>query len=203
MSNYELKAHARAEQGKGASRRLRRENMIPAIIYGGEGEPASIKLGQNIVQAALQDEGYYSQLINLNVDGQSEQVILRDMQRHPYKNIIQHMDFLRVQAGQEIQIHAPIHFINEEQCAGVKAGGTISHLEVEIHVSCLPKNLPEFIEIDVTNLGMGESLHISEIKLPEGVVSVDLAHGEDHDRALVSVIKLRGSSAEATEEGEE
>ena len=202
-TNFTLTAKARTDEGKGASRRLRRlANELPAIIYGGEKAPQSISLVQKDLAKALEDEAFYSHIINLDVDGKVEAVILRDLQRHPSKITILHADFQRVDATHAITMRVPLHFINQEKCVGVKTeGGVILHSASEVEVRCLPKDLPEFIEVDMTDIHVGTILHLSSLKLPAGVESVELAHGAEHDQAIVSVMPPRGAGA--AEEGEE
>ena len=201
--SFVVDAEPRTDLGKGASRRLRRANQVPAVVYGAGKEPASIMMKHNEVIKSLDHEAFYSHILTLNVGGMSEQVILRDIQRHPHRQLIIHMDFMRVQSDHAIQMNVPLHFMNEENCVGVKqGGGIIGHLETELLIECLPADLPEYLEVDVSDLELGASLHISDIKLPEGVTSVDLAHGEDHDRALVSVHASRASKTDDEEEAD-
>ena len=203
-SQYILTAEPRSEQGKGASRRLRRTGKVPAIVYGAGKAPTSICLPHNQVDRYLQDEGFYSQLISLELEGNSEKVVLRDIQRHPAKPVILHMDLLRVNADEIMQMHTPLHFINEEDSVGVKLGGQISHLLTEVEISCLPGNLLEYIEVDVSGLDVGESLHLSDLTVPEGVQIVELMHGEDHDQAIVTVHKARADASDDEDgDGEE
>ncbi|MEM7378729.1 MAG: 50S ribosomal protein L25/general stress protein Ctc [Pseudomonadota bacterium] len=191
--DFTLSAEVRSDTGKGASRRLRRDNKVPAILYGGVGEPVMLSLKANEVTRNLQEEAFYSHVLTLDVDGKSEQAILRDIQRHPSKSIILHMDFLRVVANQAITVQVPLHFINEDTCVGVKmGGGLISHTMTELEVTCLPKDLPEYIEVDLADVDVGQSVHISDIKLPSGVTSVALAHGEEHDLAVAAVNARKG-----------
>lgn len=203
-STFTLAAKARTDAGKGASRRLRRlAGELPGIVYGGTKAPQNISLIQKDLAKALEDEAFYSHVITLTVDGASEQVILRDLQRHPSKPVILHADFQRVDATHTIHVRVPLHFINQEKCVGVRlGGGVISHSQSEIEVRCLPQNLPEFIEVDMAEVAVGTILHISDLKLPKGVESVELAHGAEHDQAVVSVTLPRGASGEeaATEE---
>jgi len=195
MSNaFELNATVRADLGKGASRRLRRlAEMVPAIIYG-EGIPAvNISIPHKDIQKALTNEAFYSHIITLHVDGKPEQVVIKALQRHPAKPRIMHADFQRVSADRAIVVAVPLHFINEDKCKGVKiGGGSIIKALNELQISCLPQDLPEFIEVDLSDLGLGEAIHISQIKLPKGVSSVDLAHGHDSDNSVVSVLAPRG-----------
>mgnify|MGYP001133348136 CR=1 FL=1 len=203
--SFKLDATSRSDLGKGASRRLRRANSVPAVVYGGVGEAQSITLAHNEMEKSLEHEAFYSHILDLVIDGgKPQQVILRDVQRHPFKRLILHVDFLRVQADQEIQVQVPLHFLNEEECIGVKQdGGAISHVMTEILISCLPRHLPEYIEVDLANLGLGDALHVSDIQFPEGVVSVDLAHGEEHDLPVANVHHTRAGSVESDDADED
>jgi large subunit ribosomal protein L25 len=196
MSAFNLAAQIRTDKGKGASRRLRHANMVPAIIYGGEEEPASIAIESRHVNKAQQSEEFYSKLLTLTVDGKDVEVVLKAMQRHPATTAVMHMDFMRVDATHKLHKPVPIHFVNEDKNAAIKAGGIITHLANDIDVSCLPADLPAFIEVDVADLEVGHSLHISDVKLPAGVSSVELAKGDDHDHALCSIQKAKGSASE-------
>ena len=202
MSSISLDAQPRSDFGKGASRRLRKEELIPAIVYGGGADPVAVTVEQRVIKKHLNDDAFYSAVLNLNVDGKKNKVILRDLQHHPYKSIIMHIDFQRVRSDQEIHVRVPLHFVGEEACVGVKAGGALSKIDVEMEVACLPGDLPEFIDVDVTNLELGSSLHLSDVTLPENVRSVALSHGEDHDRAIVSVHATRAAVETDEEEGE-
>ena len=208
MSNQDfiLNASAREVSGKGASRRLRREQgLLPAIVYGDDKAPQSITLEHKEIIKQLENEAFYSHIITLKVDGNDEQVILKDLQRHPAKSIILHADFLRVSATNKITVSVPLHFINEESSKGVKVGGGIvNHIMTQIEVSCLPANLPEFIEVDLADVEAGQTLHISDLQLPSGVTSVALSHGADHDLSVVAINKPKGSDeAESEAEGED
>ncbi|CAO1664876.1 MULTISPECIES: 50S ribosomal protein L25/general stress protein Ctc [Salinicola] len=189
MSHYTLTANVRKELGKGASRRLRRKNeQVAAIIYGGSAEPQPITIDKPAFYKAIEDEAFFSSIIDISVDGKSEQVVIRDLQRHPYKALVTHADFMRVDATHELTLNVPLHFLNEEACKGVKDEGGVLHvLNNDVQISCLPSKLPEYIEVDVANLGLGETIHLSDIKLPEGVTLVELTHGEEHDAGVVSV----------------
>jgi large subunit ribosomal protein L25 len=204
MSNeFELHAEVRTDLGKGASRRLRRlAELVPAVIYGAGKDPVSISITHKDIQKALVNEAFYSHIITLTLGKKKEQVVLKDLQRHPAKPRIMHADFQRVSADQAITISVPLHFINEEKCKGVKTGGgSLIKAMTELSISCLPKDLPEFIEVDVLELAVGDALHISQITLPKGVTSVDLIHGHDADNSVVSVLAPRGGSdAEGEEE---
>ena len=193
-----LHAKGREDTGKGASRRLRRlASEIPAIVYGGKKDPSQVSLSHKDVMKALENEAFFSQIIALDVDGSSEDVVLKDVQRHPAKNLILHMDFLRVSKNTALQTRAPLHFINEDICAGVKlGGGIIAHSMTELAIPCLPADLPEYIEVDMTDVELGQTLHISDITLPKGVESVALSHGPDHDLPVATINKPKAASAE-------
>lgn len=198
---FNLDASVRTDLGKGASRRLRREDKLPGIIYGGEEAPVSITLAHNKVFQASEFEAFYSHVLTLNVDGKAVEVLVKDMQRHPYKPKITHIDFQRVIAGQAVHTNVPVHFINEEKSAAVKAGGVAEHHLTEIEVTCQPKDLPEFIEVDMAGIEMGQTLHLSDLTLPAGVSSVELAKNDEaHDLAVVTVKPAKGAAAEDSEE---
>ncbi|MEE4378473.1 MAG: 50S ribosomal protein L25/general stress protein Ctc [Candidatus Competibacteraceae bacterium] len=198
---FELTAETRDDRGKGASRRLRRQGRIPAIIYGGGQPPEAITLNHQQVLRQLANEAFYSHILQVNVGSRTEQVILRDLQRHPFKPTLLHMDLFRVTADQKLRVHVPLHFINEQTSVGVKLqGGIVSHLRIEVEVSCLPKALPEFIEVDLAQMEVGDSIHLSELQLPPGVELVELAAGTEHDGPIVSIQGQRSGSEE--EEGE-
>jgi len=206
MSDIKLNASVRSDEGKGASRRLRRlEGRVPGIVYGGKAEPQSVSVLQKDLLKALENEAFFSSVLSLDVDGKAEQVILRDLQRHPAKPVLLHVDFQRVSADTKVHMKVPLHFLNEDTCKGVKAGGIVSHTLTELEISAPASKLPEFIEVDLASLEMDGILHISDLKLPAGVESVDLSHGTDHDLVVASVHKPRGAiEAEAAEgEGEE
>ncbi|MGB3916138.1 50S ribosomal protein L25/general stress protein Ctc [Thiothrix litoralis] len=185
---YVLQAQTRELQGKGASRRLRHTGMVPAVIYGAGKEARSIMLRHNEMIRNLQEEAFYSQIITVDFGDHKEKVILRDLQRHPAKPIIMHADLLRISDDQEIRVHVVLHFLNEDSAKGVKEqGGVVNHSMSEVEVSCLPKDLPEFIEVDMSNVEKGQVLHLSDLKLPEGVSLPQLALGEDHDNAIATI----------------
>jgi len=200
-----LEAKSRTDVGKGASRRLRRlENEIPAIIYGAGKDPASITLSHDAIFHALENEAFFSSIIDINLDGAKESVVLKDLQRHPARPIIMHADFLRVRADVELTVNVPLHFMNEESCPGVKLeNGQVSHMINDLEVTCLPKDLPEYIEVDVGEMHVGDTLHLSDLKLPEGVSSVELSHGEENDLAVASVQEIREQILEEPEEAAE
>ncbi len=194
-----LHAVARKDVGKGASRRLRHADKVPGIIYGGEEAPVQITMEARQVRKVLEAEAFYSQIINLEVDGASQQVILKDLQRHPAKEHAMHMDFLRVDASQAITTHVPLHFINEEACVGVKlGGGIIAHTRVEVEIKCLPADLPEFIEVDMAEVELGGHVHMSDLTLPKGVELV--IHGQDQDIASVQATRGSQEDSEAADE---
>ncbi|MDG2272666.1 MAG: 50S ribosomal protein L25/general stress protein Ctc [Halioglobus sp.] len=207
---FELHAEARSDLGKGASRRLRRlADLIPAIIYGGEKDPQPLSLIRKDLEKALENEAFYSHVITVNIGKGKEKAIIKDMQRHPAKNNITHMDFLRVDDKVALKLHVPIHFLNETTCFGVKTqGGMIQHQATDIEVLCLPADIPTFIEVDMLEVETGQIIHLSDINLPAGVTSVALALGEDHDLAVASVMAPKGGDdsddlddAPADEEG--
>jgi len=181
---FTLDAETRTDLGKGSSRRLRHANKVPAILYGEGKKPVSLTLEHKNVYRAQQEEAFYSHILTLNVDGKAVKCLIKDMQRHPFKDLVMHMDFLRISAKSTIHMNVPIHFINEENVA--KLGATVAHHVLEIAISCLPKDLPEFIEVDLTDMELGQTLHLSDVKLPKGVTSDELAKGESHDQAVAS-----------------
>lgn len=203
MVDFTLKAIARDDLGKGASRRLRRANQqVPAVVYGGEKGAQSISVEKTAFYKAIEDESFFSSVIKLMIDGKEEQVVVRDLQRHPYKPLLTHADFMRVDATHEITMNVPLHVVNEEKCVGIKdQGGELHVLANEVAISCLPKDLPDFLEIDISNVELGTTLHLSDLTLPAGVTSVDLSHGEEHDNAILSITKVKVRSDDE-EEGE-
>jgi len=204
MANYELNAEVREVKGKGASRRLRREEgQTPAIVYGGDKEPTQVTLAHKDVIKAFEDEGFFSHVVKLNIGGTAENVLIKDVQRHAYKPVVMHVDFQRVSATTKVKQHIPLHFINEETCKGVKLqGGKISHNISDVVVVCEAGKLPEFIEVDMADVEVGTTLHLSDLKLAEGVQILELTHGADHDAAVVAVDAPKGAAADEAE-GEE
>lgn len=197
----EIKASKREGQGTGASRRLRRAGSVPGVVYGAGKEAVPVQFDHKALFLQFRHEAFHASILTLDLEGTKEQVLLRDYQLHPVRNTIQHIDFQRVSATEKIHVKVPFHFINEDTAPGVKlAGGLVTHILTEADVSCLPKDLPEFIEVDLANLEVGHSIHLSEIKVPAGVEFVQLAHG--NDSAVVSITKPRGGAAsdEASEE---
>ncbi|HCB44584.1 MAG: 50S ribosomal protein L25 [Pseudomonadales bacterium] len=207
MVDFSLNANARNDLGKGASRRLRRNaDLVPAIVYGGDKAPQNIALEARELKKALENEAFYSHVIKLSIDGKKEDVLLKALQRHPAKPVIMHADFLRVVAGHEVTVHVPLHFINEDSCVGVKkSGGVISHTMTEVEVNCLPKDLPEFIEVDMAGVDLNQIVHLSDLKLPKGVSIPFLAQGPDHDLPVANVHAARVAAADdaPAAEGEE
>lgn len=202
-TEHKITATSRKDEGKGASRRLRHAAQLPAIVYGGDADPQSIQLDQEKTWQASQNEWFYSSILTLEVDGKGEQVLLRDMQRHPYKQQIMHLDFQRIRAGQAIRVSVPLHFLNEDESpAGKAADVVISHEHNEVNISCLPKDLPEYLEIDLSALALGDTVHLSEIKLPEGVEIPELKLGKEHDVAIVVARHGRVEEEPAEEEVE-
>lgn len=199
MSVVTLEAESRKELGKGASRRLRRlENKIPAVIYGGEKTPQTIHLSHHKVAKVLENEAIYSSVFDIKIDGKTEHVILKDLQRHPYKTMILHMDFQRVSPKDILVKQVPLHFINEQASKAVKTGGLVTHSMTQIEVRCQAKNLPEFIEVDMSGMALNDILHLSDIKLPKGVqLTVDLTDGS-HDLPVVSVHRPKAGVSEET-----
>ena len=199
---HKISATSRTDEGKGASRRLRRSGQLPAIIYGANADPASIQLEHEKAYLASKNEWFYSSILTLEVDGTPELVLLRDMQRHPYKQLIMHLDFQRVRAGEAVHVSVPLHFMNADKSpAGKSAGVVITHEMNEIDISCLPKDLPEYIEVDLTEMDAGDTIHLSQVKLPEGVEVPELKFGEDHDVAVV-VARFARVEVEEPAEGE-
>jgi large subunit ribosomal protein L25 len=185
-TSFELVAEFRDDQGKGASRRLRRTGKIPAILYGGKQDARAMALDHARLILMLENERIYSTILSLNVGKEKQAAVIKDLQRHPYKNQVLHVDFQRVLEDEKIRLRIPLHFINEATSVGVKTGGgVVSHLRNDIEVLCLPKDLPEFVEVDVQELGLGQLIHLSELKLPEGVELPELIHG--NDSAVVSI----------------
>ncbi|MGA2778981.1 MAG: 50S ribosomal protein L25/general stress protein Ctc [Steroidobacteraceae bacterium] len=195
-TSFELDAEFRETQGKGASRRMRRDGKVPAILYGGHNEARRLSLNHQKLLILLDNERFYSTILNLKVGEEKQAAILKDVQRHPFKNAILHIDFQRVEDNEKIRISIPLHFKGEAASPGVKSqGGLVSHIRSEVEVSCLPKDLPEFIEVDLSGLSLHESLHLSQLKIPAGVTLVDLAK---EDAAVVTIYAPRAEEPEPT-----
>jgi len=210
-AEFELNAELRTDKGKGASRRLRRNaDLVPAILYGAGKDPLSLSIAHKDLHKACNNEAFFSHIITIKADGKSQEAILKDLQRHPAKDRIMHADFFRVRMDQAITVVVPLHFINEEECVGVKTeGGVVSHNMTSLEISCLPGDLPEYIEVDVLALGLGDSIHMSGIIIPDTLSIPELAHGEDHDQVVVAVHaprrveEVEPTEAAADAEGEE
>lgn len=198
--SFDVLAESRSDKGKGASRRLRRQGLVPAILYGGHREPELLALAHNQVVQYLEREGFYSQILNLKVGETSTQVVLKDLQRHPAKPFILHMDFMRVTQDEKIRMVVPLHFINEERSKGVKAGGNVAHHITEVEVVCLPKDLPEFIPLDLIDMEIGDVLQLSALPLPEGVT---LAYLPDLEEPVIVMHGARAATQAEEEEGPE
>lgn len=199
---FVFNAEPRADEGKGASRRLRRQGKVPAVIYGAGKQPQSIMLEQREILKQLENEAVYSHILDVKLSGGSERVILKDMQRHPFKPIVLHVDLLRVSETAALRVHVPLHFLGEDSAPGVKAGGMVNHNIIEVEVSCLPKDLPEFLEVDLSALELGDAAHLSDIKLPKGVELLQLSHGPEHDLPVAGISLPRGAVDAAAEESE-
>lgn len=194
---FELNAQARTLQGSGASRRLRRANKVPGIIYGGSAAPEMIEIPHNDLLLALRKEAFHSSVISIKLDGKVQTVLLRDSQMHAYKPLVLHVDFQRVDATHAVHQKVPLHFVNAELAPGVKlGGGTVSHAMNEVDVTCLPQDLPAFIEVDLKELQAGQTLHVSQLVFPNGVKPV--LHGSD-DPVVVAITAKRAVAEEGAE----
>jgi large subunit ribosomal protein L25 len=184
-----IKAEKRTDLGKGASRRLRLEEKIPAIVYG-EGDPQSLTVDLREIRPHVENEAFYASIVELEIDDKktAEKVVVRDIQHHPFKVDVMHIDFQRVDAKKKMHMHVHLHFTGEAEAPGVKSGGLVGHIINEVEVLCLPKDIPEFIEIDISAMETGDSIHLTDIKMPKGVELVALSHGDaNHDEAVVSI----------------
>ena len=203
----EINAKERKSKGTGASRRLRHEGSTPGILYGGVKDAISLEIDTKELFMQFRHEAFHASILTLNLEGKKESVILRDFQMHPVRNNIQHIDFQRINENEKISVKVPFHFINEETAPGVKIeGGLVSHIMTEIDISCLPKDLPQYIEVDLGELAMGESIHLSEVTVPDGVELTSLT--DENDPAITSISKPKvvveeEIVTEASEEGEE
>ena len=204
MDEFTLVAESRGDTGKGASRRLRKSEIVPAIVYGAKKAALSIQLKHSDVLKSSSQESFYSQILDLSIDGKVERVVLKDMQRHPYKPFVMHMDFQRVDESAALTIRIPVHFLNEEDCIGVKQeGGVIARLMTEIEITCLPKDLPESIEVDVAKLSVGDAVHLADLVLPDGVEITSMTSGGDGAAAIVQVAMPRMVEEEEEPDSEE
>jgi large subunit ribosomal protein L25 len=204
MAIFKVNAELRDDLGKGASRRLRRENKIPGIIYGSGRDPRAVSVEHHKVLKFIEDEAFFTSILELSADGGKRQkVILRDMQRHPSKPIIMHMDFQRISDKEVLHMNIPLHFLNEDESPAAKTAGIIiAHQITEVEVACLPADLPEFIEIDIAEFKEGDLVRLSDLKLPKGVVLTAFSHGDeaDHDEVVISTTHVVAIATEETEE---
>ena len=208
--DFDLVADIREDAGKGSSRRLRREGKVPAIIYGAGRPPRALVFDHNRVMQQLENEKFFSSVLNIKVGDKSQAAILKDVQRHPSRRLVMHMDFQRIVEDQEIRMNVPLHFVGEDVCPGVKrGGGKVSHLRTDVEIVCLPKNLPEYLELDVSELELDEYLYLSDIKVPQGVTIPELAQEEEEGVQLQPVVSCHiikevviEEEVEAIEEGE-
>jgi large subunit ribosomal protein L25 len=200
---HEIKAQSRKDEGKGASRRLRHASFVPAVVYGAGKDPESIQIEHNTILLAAKHEWFFSSVLDLNVDGKVQKVLVRDWQKHPFKQLMMHMDFLRINENEVVRVNVPLHFLNQETSPAAKTSGVvISHNLTEVEVSCLPKDLPEFIELDLGKLKEGDIIHLSQLTLPADVEIPALALGEDHDIAVVTVMFVQEEVDEEPEAAE-
>lgn len=203
MADYELQAEPRSEQGRGAVRRLRRGGQVPAILYGAQKDPMAIKLAENRLRRQLSNEAFFSHVLTVKVEGREERAVIKALHRHPATERVLHLDLLRVSETQRLTMLVPIRFENEESSRGRKAGGVVSHHMTEVEIVCLPKDLPEYLAVDMLEMEIGDSLHLSQVPLPEGVEVPALAHGPEHDQPVVSIHETRDIDVEEEEEAEE
>jgi len=194
--NFELQAELRDDEGKGASRRLRRSGKVPAIVYGGHEAPTSITLEHHKVIHALANAAFYTHILNVSINGKKQDMVLKAVQRHPYKKAVLHLDFQRVSATESIQMRVPLHFENADKAQGVKKGGLISHLLNDVEVRCLARHLPEYLSVDLSHLDLEQSLHLSDLVLPTGVTLVAFKQGQEHDLPIVSIHLPRAAKEE-------
>lgn len=197
VGSFVFDAELRTDTGKGDARRLRRAGKVPAVLYGGNADPIGLVLEHNKVVKSLESEAVYSHVLTVKVSGREERAILKGLQRHPSKPIIMHMDFQRVSRGEKIRVHVPLHFVNQDISVGVKKGGVVTHNLVDVEVACTPDQLPEYIEVDLAHVDVGQSVHLSDLKVPEGVEILALAHGPEHDLPVAAI--QSGKVAESSE----
>ncbi len=196
--SIEINAVKRDVKGTGASRRLRRAGNVPGVVYGAGKEAVNLEVNHKELFLQFRHETFHASILSLNLDGKKEDVLLRDFQMHPVRNTIQHIDFQRVSANEKVHVKIPFHFLNADVAPGVKlGGGIVAHILTEAEVSCLPKDLPEFIEVDLVALEIGDSVHLSQVTLPKGVEFVQLAHG--NDAAVAAIAKTRGGISDEDE----
>jgi len=203
MSDYILNAQLRNERGTNASRRLRQADKVPAILYGGDQPPLALTLDHNALIKMQESESFYSSILTVNIDGQPVEALVKDLQRHPYKPKLLHVDLQRVDERHKIHTRVPVHFINESKAPGVKAGGKLIRHLTEVDITCLPANLPEYVELNVASAEVGDTLHLSDLALPQGVILTDLLKGEDHNHPILTVQAKPGAAEEETKEESE
>ncbi|MCW8808589.1 MAG: 50S ribosomal protein L25/general stress protein Ctc [Rhodanobacter sp.] len=198
---HEIKAQSRKDEGKGASRRLRHASFVPAVVYGAGQDPQSIQIEHNTILLAAKHEWFFSSVLDLNVDGKVQKVLVRDWQKHPFKQLMMHMDFLRIDENKAVRVNVPLHFLNQDTSpAGKTSGVVVSHNLTEVEVSCLPKDLPEFIELDLGALKEGDIIHLSQLTLPANIEIPELLLGEAHDIPVVTVTVVKESAADVAED---
>jgi len=208
MQQFEINVKPRTDVGKGASRRLRRSGKVPGIIYGAKKDALPIRLAHNELICQLENEAFYSRILTVNLGKKAEKVVLKDLQRHPCKASILHIDFQRIDENKKLTMRIPLHFTNASKCVGVKAGGVVNHIMTEIEISCLPKKLPEYIDVDLLELELGETTRLGDLKMADGVEISALVHGGDPSQSVVSVNiprveEEREDEGEGAEEGAE
>lgn len=195
VGSFEFDAEIRMKSGKGDSRRTRLAGKVPAIVYGGGADPVQLVLGHNQVMKRLENDAVYSHVLTVKYDGKEEKAILKGLQRHPSRPIIMHMDFQRVSESDKLRVHVPLHFVNQDISVGVKKGGVVTHNLVEVEVVCLPQHLPECIEVDLTQVDVGQSVHLSDLKVPAGVEIQALVQGATHDLPVAAIQATRTTEA--------
>jgi large subunit ribosomal protein L25 len=195
--SFEFDAELRTRTGKGDARRTRLQGKVPAIVYGGDEAPVKLNLDHNQVCKRLENDAVYSHVLTLKFDGREQKAILKALERHPSRPIIMHMDFQRVNEKDKLRVHVPLHFVNQEASVGVKKGGVVTHALVEVEVDCFPQHLPEYVEVDLGPLDIGDAVHLSDLKVPAGVEIHALHQGADHD---LLVAAIQGTRATETAE---
>jgi len=203
MSDYILDAQRRDQLGTNACRRLRRNDKVPAVLYGGDQPPVALTLDHNVVNKMQESESFYSSILTVNIDGQPVEALVKALQRHPFKPKLLHVDLQRVDERQKLHTKVPVHFINEANAPGVKAGGKVIRHLTEVDITCLPANLPEYVELDASSAEVGDTLHLTDLSLPKGVTLTDLLKGEDHNHPILTVQAKPGAAEEETKEESE
>ncbi len=202
METFEIIAEPREDMGKGASRRLRREGKVLGVVYGGAKDAASIMMDHDDISHHLENEAFYSHILTLQIGKEKEKVVLKDLQRHTYKSAILHLDLLRIDAKEKLTMRVPLHFINEDKSVGVKQGGVVSHVMSDLEIACLPKHLPEYIEVDLAEVNIGEGIRLADLSLPEGAEIAALLHGGDTAQ-IVATVHMPKVVAEDEDEDED